>query len=252
MTRPTPHWSRRDAIIGGLGVFGAMTFGAACSSGSKADVTGTTTSKPKPSSSTSGANSSTPACVLTPEQTEGPFHIDDDLVRADITEGRPGAALELEFVVVTAGTCTPTAGVALDIWHCDALGEYSGYGANPSPTPGHAEPVNGSRFLRGTQVTAADGRASFRTIVPGWYPGRAVHIHVKARPSPVTEATTQVYFPEAALDAIYDDAPYSDHRGTRTPNIRDNIFGRTGGPPPLTLAKSGSGYRTTFTMGIAG
>ncbi|MEO6468998.1 MAG: hypothetical protein ABIP21_07855 [Acidimicrobiia bacterium] len=75
---------------------------------------------------TSGADAATPACVLTPEQTEGPFYLDDATVRSDITEGRPGVPLELEFAVVDAQQCTPMSGVAVDIWHCDALGEYSG------------------------------------------------------------------------------------------------------------------------------
>ena len=172
-------------------------------------------------------------------------------MRSDITEGRPGVPLELESVVVDAKKCAPLSGVALDIWHCDALGEYSGYGPNAQGAPGHVDPVNASRFFRGTQVTGADGRAKFTTIVPGWYSGRAVHIHVKAHPSATTQATTQVYCSEALLTAVYASEPYSQHAGAHIPYDQDSIYTQAKEPAPLTLAKTGSGYGTTFTMGIA-
>ncbi|MEO6468999.1 MAG: hypothetical protein ABIP21_07860 [Acidimicrobiia bacterium] len=111
--------------------------------------------------------------------------------------------------------------------------------------------MNAQRFFRGTQVTGADGRAKFRTIVPGWYTGRAVHIHVKAHPSATTRATTQVYFSEALLAAVYASEPYSQHSGAHIPYDQDNIYTQAKGPAPLTLVKQGSGYGTTFTMGIA-
>lgn len=106
--------------------------------------------------------------MLTPEQTEGPFYLDRDMVRSDITECRPGVPLDMELVVVDTTKCAPMPNVAVGIWHCHALGEYSGYGPNAQGAPGHVEPVNASRFLRGTQITDDEGMLAFRTIVPRW------------------------------------------------------------------------------------
>ena len=237
--------SRRDLLLGGVGLFGAMALGACTSDGSTSKRSGS------PSSS-AGGGFNTAVCVVTPEQTEGPFYLDGAMVRRDITEGRPGAPLEIEFVVVDATACRPMPNVAVDIWHCDALGEYSGYGPNAQGAPGHLEPVNAARFFRGTQITDDQGLLAFRTIVPGWYSGRAVHIHVKVHPTPTSQATTQVYFTEALLNSVYAKDPYSAHAGAHIPFDQDSTWNGTKGPAPLTLAKSGSGYRTSFTLGIAG
>src|SRR5207249_6075801 len=108
-------------------------------------------------------------CVLTPEQTEGPYYIANEKVRRNITEGQPGAPLVLRLFAVDASTCRPIKGAAVDIWHADAGGVYSGFGSG-----------SGNRtFMRGIQKTDAKGLARFRTVYPGWYRGRTVHIHVK-------------------------------------------------------------------------
>ena len=109
-------------------------------------------------------------CVLAPEQTEGPFYVDGERVRRDIREGRPGQKLLLRTTVVDASTCKPIKGAAVDVWHCDAGGVYSGVGGNTGT------------FLRGIQRTDRNGLASFVTIFPGWYQGRTTHIHVKVQP----------------------------------------------------------------------
>ena len=103
---------------------------------------------------------------LSPEQTEGPYHIDLDEVRGDITEDREGAPLRLRIEVLDADLCAPLQDAAVEVWHADAAGAYSGVGS-----------FAGETFLRGTRMTGADGVAEFRTIYPGWYPGRAVHVH---------------------------------------------------------------------------
>jgi Dioxygenase len=105
-------------------------------------------------------------CVLTPEQTEGPYYISGEPFRRNIAEGRPGLPLELELTAQDAASCKPLKGATVEIWHADALGAYSGFN----------EPGS---FLRGQQRTDRDGKASFTTIYPGWYTGRTVHIHVK-------------------------------------------------------------------------
>src|SRR6266540_3045762 len=97
-------------------------------------------------------------CVLTPELTEGPYYIDGEKLRRNITEGKPGAPLTLRLAVVNASTCRPIKGAAVDIWHADASGVYSGFGAG-----------SGNRtFMRGIQRTGAEGVAVFDTVYPGW------------------------------------------------------------------------------------
>jgi len=118
---------------------------------------------------TGGVASGAITCVLAPEQTEGPYYLPNEKVRRNIAEGRPGTPLRLRLGVVDASTCAPIRGAAVDIWHCDALGAYSGV------APSSAS----STFMRGIQRTSAGGIASFETVYPGWYPGRTVHIHVK-------------------------------------------------------------------------
>jgi Protocatechuate 3,4-dioxygenase beta subunit len=102
------------------------------------------------------------SCVLTPELTEGPYYVSGEKVRRDITEGRPGAPLSLALTVVDASTCKPVKGASVDIWHCDALGVYSGVQGNIGT------------FMRGVQRTDASGLVRFTTVYPGWYNGRAV------------------------------------------------------------------------------
>src|SRR5207247_7448936 len=118
----------------------------------------------------------TPACVLTPAATPGPFYFDPKLQRADITEGHPGAPLRMRFIVMDAANCTPIAGARVDVWHTRADGYYSGY-------PGQGDRRNvdtsGGTFMRGTQLADARGEATFRSVYPGWYAGRTVHVHFK-------------------------------------------------------------------------
>ena len=98
-------------------------------------------------------------CTLYPEQTEGPYYVDGDLVRSDIREGKPGTPLTLDLLVVSAGVCAPLANVAVDIWHCDAERVYSGYQGQRGGLD-----TRGEVFLRGTQVSGSDGRVRFQTI----------------------------------------------------------------------------------------
>ena len=185
------------------------------------------------------------ACALSPAMTEGPFFVDGELERSDITAGAAHAAvtqgvpLAIEIAVVNArGACAPLAGVRIDIWHADASGRYS----DGAP--------RGERFLRGYQVTDATGNVSFRTIYPGWYPGRAIHIHVKARKGGA-EFTSQLFFDDAVNEKIVARPPYDTH-GTRfTRNARDGIFreGRSGALL-VDLAPRTNGYLGKATLGL--
>ena len=177
-------------------------------------------------------------CVLTPEQTEGPFYVAGEKVRRNITEGRPGTPLTLRLKVVNASNCKAIKNAAVDIWHTDALGVYSG--------------VQGSSgtFMRGIQRTDANGLAGFKTVYPGWYNGRTVHIHVKVHLGGNVVHTGQLYFPDSVTDRVYANAPYSSRPGRDTRNAADSIYRNGGSKSVLGLRRSGAGYAASLTMGV--
>ena len=179
------------------------------------------------------------ACVLTPEMTEGPYFLSGDKLRRSIAEKRPGTPLTLNLSVLDSATCEPIAGAAVDIWHCDAGGAYSGVSGNSG------------RFLRGIQKTNAKGIASIDTIYPGWYRGRTVHIHVKVYVGGSEVHTGQLFFSDTLTDAVYRKAPYSG-RGTRTTrNVGDRIFSAGGASSLLRLRKTGTGrYVGALALGV--
>jgi protocatechuate 3,4-dioxygenase beta subunit len=138
--------------------------------------------------------------------------------------------------------------VQVDIWHCDAVGVYSGVA-----DPGFD--TTGRTFLRGYQVTGGDGVATFETVYPGWYPQRAVHIHFKLRapdgPGRAREFTSQVYFDETLTDMVHAGAPYRGRPGSRRRNQADGIFQRQGGAQlVMPVAAAPSGYVGTFSVGL--
>ena len=178
-------------------------------------------------------------CVLAPEQTEGPYYVPDEKVRRDITEGRPGTALTLRLKVVNASNCKPIKNAAVDVWHTDALGVYSGVQGSP-----------GTTFMRGVQRTDANGLAIFKTVYPGWYPGRTVHIHVKVHIGGNVVHTGQLYFPDSVTDRVYGSAPYSSRGARTTRNAADSIYRNGGSKSVLGLKRNGSAYIATLTMGV--
>jgi protocatechuate 3,4-dioxygenase beta subunit len=190
-----------------------------------------------------GVSSGAISCVLTPEMTEGPYYVPSEKVRRNITEGKPGVALELHLTVVNASTCKPIRNAVVDIWHADAGGVYSGAVA------GNA----GTNFLRGVQRTDSNGLALFKTIYPGWYRGRATHIHVKVYLSGNVVHTGQLFFNEALSNAVYSRTPYSSHGLADTPNASDSIYRNGGSRSMLKLKRpvSGSGYVGAITMGVS-
>lgn len=210
---------------------------------------------PRPRVASTAAGST--GCVVRPEQTEGPYFVDERLHRGDLrldpSDGsiRPGAPLELTLVVsrLSAGSCTPLAGAQVDLWQCDHLGVYSDVRDPRFDT-------SGKRFLRGYQLTDAQGRARFTTIYPGWYQGRTVHIHFKIR-SPATqtpgyEFTSQFYFDDALSDRVFRTAPYAGRPNRSTRNANDGIY-RQGGPElTLVVEQRGEGYASTFQVAMTG
>jgi len=197
-----------------------------------------------------------PACVVRPEQTEGPYFVEERLVRSDIRsdpasgEVRPGAVLQLAFNVsaLRGDACAPLPGVVVDVWHCDALGAYSDVRDPRGSTVGQ-------KFLRGAQTTDAAGAARFMTIYPGWYQGRAVHIHFKVRTAPAAarghEFTSQIYFDDAVTDQIHALEPYARRGQGRLRNDGDGLFRHGGRQLLAAVARSGQGYATTFDLAVS-
>ena len=181
------------------------------------------------------------SCVLLPEATEGPYYLDDHRVRRNITEGRPGAPLTLRLTVVDVSSCKPVRSAAVEVWHCDAAGVYSGTSA---------QDTEDDRFLRGIQRTDAKGLAVFRTIYPGWYPGRTVHVHTMVHIGGNVVHTGQLYFSDSLTDAVYRRSPYSARPGRTTRNASDSIYRNGGRRSTLKVARRGSGYVGAITMGV--
>jgi protocatechuate 3,4-dioxygenase beta subunit len=252
--------TRRDllgfAAKGAAGVIVSQTLLACATS----DLTGTTvdTSTSNAGTTTGGSASGSASCVLTAALTEGPYFVDEKLQRSDIRADpstgvlSAGIPLTLQFNVqrVANSACTPLTGAYLDVWHCDAAGVYSDESANGS---------SGRKFLRGYQITDADGIAKFTTVYPGWYSGRAVHIHFKLRlfagTSKTYEFTSQFFFDETLTSTVHALSPYSSRGRTRdTLNTTDGIYnGLTAAQKPaLTLqtSKTADGYAGVINLGV--
>ncbi len=197
-------------------------------------------------------------CLVSPEQTEGPYFVDEKLNRSDIrsdpSDGsvRPGVPLRLVLNVyqVANNSCAPLSGATVDVWHCDARGAYSDVRDNA----GEFADTRGKKFLRGYQVTDAAGKVEFLTIYPGWYTGRSVHIHYMVRTNPTSEVghefTSQLYFDEAITDQVHSQAPYAQKGQRDLRNERDGIFRRGGNQSMLQLIKDAQGYVGTYKVGF--
>jgi protocatechuate 3,4-dioxygenase beta subunit len=228
----------------------------------------------------------TTMCVLTPEQTEGPYYLDVGLLRSDITEGKAGVPLRLDLTTLQASSCQPIQGATVEIWHCDAAGDYSGFSGalptmqgeppgsnsgNPPPAPGGAggpppggprgpaagggapaqnTPSNDLVFLRGGQVSDTGGLVTFQTIYPGWYRGRTVHIHIKVHVGGQEVHTSQLFFDDALSDQIFAQPTYAAHPNRDTRNATDNIFQSGGQQGLLTITPSDTGYTGTLSLGV--
>jgi protocatechuate 3,4-dioxygenase beta subunit len=251
--------NRRD-ILKILGLGGAATILASCApeimetlspttvpasmTPTKASVTQAVATEL--STASAAANTAIPMCVVRPELTEGPYFVDEMLnrsdIRADTSDGSisEGAPLELTFNVTQIGVngCVPLPNAQVDIWHCDSQGVYS-----------DVENAVGQTFLRGYQMTDANGAATFTTIYPGWYPGRAVHIHFKIRYEN-QEFTSQLFFDDTFTDEVYSQAPYAQRGQRTTQNTDDNIYNSAGSQLLLNVTPNGPGYASAFDIGM--
>jgi protocatechuate 3,4-dioxygenase beta subunit len=181
-------------------------------------------------------------CMLTPETTEGPFYLDPGLVRQDIREDRPGMPMNIALQVVRPD-CTPISGARVDVWHCDAAGVYSGFSESGSES--------GETFLRGTQVTDDTGVARFHTIYPGWYPGRATHVHYMVHLG-TTRTASQVFFPDALSAYLYRYVdPYAEREtAPDTTNARDRIARSAGDGAFAQVKEMEEGYHAALVVGL--
>jgi protocatechuate 3,4-dioxygenase beta subunit len=252
--------SRRE-VLALFGAGGAAAFLAACTpsggattgaptSAASAGASASTTAQASASATAAAVASALPSCVVVPELTEGPYYLDVELERSDIrTNTSDGAAVEgapltLEWIVSQAdgSACVPMADVVVDVWHCDALGVYSG--------------VSGNRgnFLRGFQRTDTNGTASFTTVYPGWYTGRAVHIHFKIRTDADSSAgfefTSQLFFDDDFSKQVYSSGVYAQKGPQDVLNASDQIYNQSGGQTLLTVTQEGDGYKATFPIAV--
>ena len=217
-----------------------------------AGLTALVSATPTPDATASSATpaaSSTLNCVATPRLTEGPYWVDEKLNRSDVRTdpatgaAKAGAPLALSLYVANVnGSCGPISDATVDIWHCDAACLYSDEAANNTV---------GQKFLRGYQATNANGLAQFTTIYPGWYAGRAVHIHFRVRATINGKSynfTSQLFFDETLTDTVFASAPYSSRGAQATRNNNDTIYKSQ---MQMTLTPSGSGYAAAFVVGLA-
>ncbi|MET7916258.1 intradiol ring-cleavage dioxygenase [Streptomyces avermitilis] len=248
------------AVAGGLAIAGMASADPVTESTTKADTSGSATTSASASATTS-ATTSSGVCTLNAEVTEGPYSLDGALVREDIREDKEGVEVQYTLTVVdTANDCAPLADALVEIWHCDALGEYSGFvGRN-----GHTEEDDGT-FLRGGQLTDSDGQVKLISIWPGHYVSRAVHVHLRVH-TDVTLTddsytggevihTGQLFFDADINTEIQAISPYSDNTTKETQLDDDSIYDDGGASSGLlTLTALGSsvsdGYKATLTVGV--
>ncbi len=261
--------SRRRALAVTGGTVAAGGLVAAGFQSAFADTADTTAD----ADATASASSTSSECMtLMTSVTEGPYYLDGALVRKDITEGKAGVPLTLRLTVVDATDgCTPVKGAAVEIWHCDAWGYYSGYTtANPGGSaPAESEEgdsANDQTYLRGYQIANANGVVKFETIFPGWYTPRTCHIHVKVHTGGEKEDGTyeggkvnytgQLFFADDVAEEIFTLDPYAKHTGSYTVLADDMVYDGGGASSGLLTLKAvhkkdpSKGYKGSLTLGV--
>ena len=248
----------RREVLALMGAASVTVVVAACAPGSVASGAASATAGATGTAATGTATasaaavaSSLPSCVVVPELTEGPYYVNENLERSDIridtSDGSvsEGATLTIDWVVsqVDGNACIPLEGVLVDVWHCDAAGDYSDVGSE-----------QGHDFLRGFQRTDSAGKARIVTIYPGWYQGRAVHIHFKIRTDAAAtsglEFTSQLFFDDAFSDQVFATGAYAAKGPHDVQNANDSIFQQSQGMTLLNVVKDGDGFKTTFELAV--
>jgi protocatechuate 3,4-dioxygenase beta subunit len=233
MSKMTKRMIGRRQLLGAMGATGAaVAFGCGSSSSSPTSPTTTTTT----------TTSSNAACAVTPTETIGPYPSLVDLFRSDIREGKSGTLLALTIKVVnTTTSCTPVSGANVEIWHVDAAGNYSQYGTQATQT-----------YLRGIQTTNDNGEVTFITIYPGWYQGRATHIHAEVTIGGRSVKVTQIAFPEAVNNSVHTTGSYASRGTNPISNASDGIFADSLSSELVTpVGDATNGYTAAFQVGVA-
>ncbi|MFJ3668022.1 intradiol ring-cleavage dioxygenase [Streptomyces sp. NPDC090106] len=259
---------RAIAVTGGTVAAGGLAVAGYQSAFADTDTTADATDTASATSTSTGD-----ACMtLMTSVTEGPYYLDGALVRKDITEGKSGVPLTLRLTVVDATDgCTPVKGAAVEIWHCDAWGYYSGYTtANPGGSaPAESEDgstANDQTYLRGYQIANGNGVVKFETIFPGWYTPRTCHIHVRVHTGGekadgtyeggTVNYTGQLFFADDIAEEIFTLEPYSQHSGSYTTLDNDMVYDGGGASSGLLTLKAvhkkdpSKGYKGTLTLAI--
>ena len=202
------RFNRREAIgVIGVAAAAALAFGCSNSSTSPSTTTGA-------GSTTTTTGTTNAACAVTPQETLGPFPSLTDLIRSDIRESKGGTALTLTVKVVNVNAgCAAVPSANVEIWQCDAAGNYSEYGTQTAQT-----------YLRGIQTSNSNGEVTFTTIYPGWYQGRATHIHLEVTIGGVSKKVTQIAFPESVNNTVYATGVYASRGANPMSNASDGIF----------------------------
>lgn len=232
--------SRRQAL-GLFGAAGAALSVGACDGETPTGPTASTTTTVTTTDTTTTPPSSG-TCAVTPSETSGPFPSIALPTRSDVREDRTGLLLTLAISVVNTNTsCAPVTNASVEIWHCDARGDYSEYGTQTSAT-----------WLRGLQPVDSSGAATFTTVYPGWYQGRATHIHVEVFVDNRTVKATQIAFPEDINNAVYATGVYAARGANPQKNANDGIFSDSISSELATMSgNTTSGYTASFTVGVA-
>lgn len=226
---------RRQALLalGGAGI--GVAFGCGSDTGTSPSSTGS-------SGTPSTIASTNAACAVTPTETAGPFPSLTDIFRSDIREAKTGTVLTLTIKVVnTSSSCAPVPNANVEIWHVDAAGNYSEYGTQVRET-----------YLRGIQTSNASGEVMFTTIYPGWYQGRATHIHAEVTIGGRSVKVTQIAFPESVNNTVHTSGVYASRGTNPMSNLSDGIFADSLSAELVTPSGSPTGgYAATFQIGIA-
>lgn len=193
-------------------------------------------------------------CPLAVQQEEGPFYVDEGMVRSDVLDGESGVPLELWIKVLTARTCEPVVNAAVDVWLANAAGRYSDI---------KREGTGGQKFLRGIQMTDAEGFVKFKTLYPGWYAGRACHVHLKVHIGGQVNGesftkgdsrivhTGQLFFPPEINEALR--PVYPENKNEFVNNGADRVYRKQGGQRSIVTLEGSlaDGFAGTAIVDVA-
>jgi len=236
----TKRVGRRE-VMRVIGAAGAAALAFGCGGETPTGPSATTATGTTGTTATGAAGTSA-ACAVTPTETVGPYPSLVDLFRTDIREGKSGVPLALTVKVVNVNSgCAAVPSVNVEIWQCDATGNYSQYGSQAAQT-----------YLRGIQTTDANGEVTFTTIYPGWYQGRATHIHLEVTRNGASVKATQIAFPESINATVYSSGVYASRGANPTSNASDGIFADSLSVELVTPTGSPtSGYTARCQIGIS-